>query len=194
MENLNQLDLIIGSIVILVGIKGFINGFFKEIFGLIGIVLGIFLASRLSGVMATFISDHLLHLENKTLLTLAGFFAILAIIWITALSLGTLLSTLINASGLGIINNILGFIAGGGKYFVVFAIILTALSSVTLFKDKLDKYTNNSILYPYLIKTGVFLVHLDPKKINLNTLKPSTAPTYKIPDDKSKEYNTTRTI
>ncbi|MGW8169909.1 MAG: CvpA family protein [Sulfurovaceae bacterium] len=196
MEDLNQLDLIIGSIVILIGIKGFMNGFFKEIFGLIGIVLGIFLASRLSTVMASFIGDYLLHIENKALLTLGGFFVVLALVWIGTLSLGTLLSRLTNASGLGIVNNILGFIAGGGKYFFIFAIIITALSNIALLKDTINKYTSNSILYPYLLKTGTFLIHLDPQKLNLNSLKPSSAPNDKTPVDNNQniESNTTRII
>jgi membrane protein required for colicin V production len=196
MEDLNQLDLIIGSIVILIGIKGFINGFFKEIFGLIGIVLGIFLASRLSTVMASFIGDYLLHIENKALLTLGGFFVVLALVWIGTLSIGTLLSKLTNASGLGIVNNILGFIAGGGKYFIIFAIIITALSNISLLKGTMNKYINNSILYPYLLKTGTFLIHLDPQKLNLNSLKPSSAPSDKTPADNNQniESNTTRTI
>ncbi len=196
MEDLNQLDLIIGSIVILIGIKGFMNGFFKEIFGLIGIVLGIFLASRLSTVMASFIGDYLLHIENKALLTLGGFFVVLALVWIGTLSVGTLLSKLTNASGLGIVNNILGFIAGGGKYFIIFAIIITALSNISLLKGTMSKYTNNSILYPYLLKTGTFLIHLDPQKLNLNSLKPSSATSDKTPADNNQniESNTTRTI
>lgn len=196
MEDLNRLDLIIGSIVILVGTKGFVSGFFKEIFGLTGIVLGIFLASRLSTEMATFISDYIVHIENKTLLTLGGFFAVLALVWIGALSLGTLLSKLINASGLGIVNNILGFIAGGGKYFIIFAIIIAIFSNIALLKDTLSKYSNNSILYPYLLKTGTFLIHLDPQKLNLNSLKPSTTPSFKLPHNNSqnKESNTTRML
>ena len=196
MEELNRLDLIIGSIVILVGIKGFVGGFFKEIFGLIGLILGIFLASRLSTAMAAFISDNFIHIENKTLLTLGGFFAVLAIVWIGTLSVGTLLSKLINASGLGILNNIFGFIAGGGKYFIIFAIIIAIFSNIALFKDTLNKYSNNSILYPYLIRTGTFLIHLDPQKLNLNSLKPSTTPIYKLPHDnnQSKESNTTRIL
>ena len=196
MEELNRLDLIIGSIVILVGIRGFVSGFFKEIFGLMGLVLGIFLASRLSTAMAAFISDYIIHIENKTLLTLGGFFAVLAIVWIGALSIGTLLSKLINASGLGIINNLLGFIAGGGKYFIIFAIVIAIFSNIALLKDTLNKYGNNSILYPYLVKTGVFLINLDPQKLNLNSLKPSTAPNYKLPHDsnQNKESNTTRMI
>lgn len=189
MEDLNRLDLIIGSIVILVGIKGFVNGFFKEIFGFIGIVFGIFLASRLSSVMATFIGDHVWNSANQSLLTLVGFFVVLALVWIGALSLGVLLSKLTEATGLGLVNNILGFVAGGGKYFVIFAIIVTALSNFTLLKDTLTKYNKNSILYPYLVKTGTFLIDLDPKKLNLNSLKSSSTD-----GDQSKESNATRII
>ena len=60
-----------------------------------------------------------------------------------------------------------GFVAGGGKYFLIFALIVTALSNVTLVKDNLEKYVNDSILYPYLKEAGSYLINLDPSDIGL---------------------------
>ena len=42
----NYFDIIVSVIVLFLGLKGIINGFFKELFGLLGIVAGIFVASR----------------------------------------------------------------------------------------------------------------------------------------------------
>lgn len=174
MENLNSLDMLIGIIVILMGMKGYIHGFFRELLGFIGIILGIFLASRFSVIMSTFISDHIIYIENKTLLTIVGFFAILAIVWFSILSFGSILSKLSNASGLGFINHVLGFIIGGGKYFIIFAVIITALSNVALLKETLNKYTSSSIVAPYLLATGSYVINLDPKEISINGIKPSS--------------------
>ena len=44
-------DLVVGSIILLLGLKGILNGFFKELFGLIGIVGGIFIMEALSVIM-----------------------------------------------------------------------------------------------------------------------------------------------
>jgi membrane protein required for colicin V production len=174
MENLNQLDILIGVIVILMGMKGYIHGFFRELLGFIGIILGIFLASRFSVIMSTFISEHIMHIENKTLLTVVGFFAVLAIVWFSIMSLGSILSKLSSVAGLGFINNILGFIVGGGKYFIIFAVIITALSNVALLKETIGKYTSSSMVAPYLLATGSYVINLDPKEISISDIKPSS--------------------
>lgn len=174
MENLsmmdfNYFDIIIASIVLLLGIKGFMNGFIKEMFGLIGLIGGVYFASRLSGTAADFIDQNFLHLENVALLKLIGFLAILMIIWLSATILGSIFSKLTSASGLGFINRILGLIAGGGKYFLIFALIVTALSNVSLVKDNLEKHVADSMLYPYLKKAGAYLINLDPSSLGLES-------------------------
>ncbi len=161
--SLNYFDVTIASIVVILGIKGMMNGFVKELFGLLGLVGGVYIASRSANTAAAFIDKNFYHTDNATLLQLIGFIAILAIVWITAVAIGSLFSSLTQASGLGFINRLFGFILGGGKYFLIFALIVTALSNVTLVKDNLEKYVNNSLLYPYLKEAGSFLINIDPK-------------------------------
>lgn len=167
MVDFNYFDVLIGTIVIILGIKGFVNGFIKEIFGLAGLAGGVYLASRLSEKAAQYIETNFIQIGNVALLKLLGFMAVLIAVWTAASLLGIIISKLTSASGLGFINRLLGFITGGGKYFVIFALIVTALSNVTLIKDKLTKYTANSQLYPYLEATGTYLIHLDPKKLGI---------------------------
>jgi len=124
--------------------------------------------------MATFISENVVHIENKTILTMVGFFAVLAVVWLGVMSLSSLLSKLSSASGLGFINNILGFVVGGGKYFIIFAVIITAISNIALLKEVMEKYTKNSLVGPYLISTGSYIINLDPKKLTINNIKPSS--------------------
>ena len=168
MIDFNYFDVTIGAIVLILGIKGFMNGFIKEVFGLIGLVGGVYFASRLSEDAAVFIDKNFLQMENMAILKLLGFLAILIIIWTAATILGSVLSKLSSVSGLGFINRALGFIAGGGKYFLIFALIVTALSNVTLVKDNLEKYVHDSVLYPYLKMVGSTVIHLDPKTIGLD--------------------------
>ena len=167
MIDFNYFDITIGSIVLILGIKGFMNGFIKEVFGLVGLVGGVYLASRLAGDASTFIDANFIHIENTALLKLLGFLAILTVVWMGATILGSIFSKLTSVSGLGFINRLLGFIAGGGKYFIIFALIVTALSNVTLVKDNVEKYVKDSVLYPYLLKTGASIIHLDPKVLGL---------------------------
>jgi len=167
MIDFNYFDITIGAIVLILGIKGFMSGFIKEVFGLVGLVGGVYLASRISDDAALFIDSNFIHIENTTLLKLIGFLAILTVVWLGAAILGSIFSKLTSLSGLGFMNRLLGFIAGGGKYFIIFALIVTALSNITLVKDNMGKYINNSILYPYLLKTGSSIIHLDPKLLGL---------------------------
>lgn len=164
----NYFDVTIGAIVLILGIKGFISGFIKEVFGLLGLVAGVYFASRLAETAAKVIDINFLHLENTSLLKLIGFLAILTIVWLGATLLGSLFSKLSDASGLGFLNRLFGFIAGGGKYFIIFALIVTALSNVALIKDNLEKYVKESVLYPYLKATGSYLIDLDTSTLGLN--------------------------
>ncbi len=169
MMNFNYFDVVISAIVLLLGIKGFMHGFIKEVFGLVGLIGGVYFASRLSTTAADFIDKNFLHLENVALLKLFGFLSILIIIWLGATILGSIFSKLTSVSGLGFLNRLFGFIAGGGKYFLIFALIVTALSNVSLVKDNLEKYVEDSILYPYLKKAGSYLINLDPTTLGLES-------------------------
>jgi len=195
MMDFNYFDVTIAAIVLILGIKGFMQGFIKEVFGLLGLVGGVYFASRLSDKAATFIDTNFLHLENASLLKLIGFLAILIVIWFSATILGSILSKLTSESGLGFLNRLFGFIAGGGKYFLIFALIVTALSNVTLVKDNLEKYVNDSVLYPYLKEAGSYLINLDTSAMGLTVsdttevLKEVTAP---ADMNASAETNTSR--
>jgi len=167
MMDFNYFDVTISAIILILGIKGFMQGFIKEVFGLLGLVAGVYFASRLSDKAAAFIDTNFLHLENASLLQLIGFLAILIVIWVSATILGSIFSKLTSESGLGFLNRLFGFIAGGGKYFLIFALIVTALSNVTLVKDNLEKYVNDSVLYPYLREAGSYLINLDTSAMGL---------------------------
>lgn len=169
MIDFNYFDVVIATIVLLLAIKGFMHGFIKEAFGLVGLIGGVYFASRLSGTAAAFIDTNFLHLENQALLKLVGFLVILIIIWLSATVIGSIFSKLTSASGLGFLNRMFGFIAGGGKYFLIFALIVTALSNVSLVKDNLEKHVEHSILYPYLKQAGSFLINLDPSTLGLES-------------------------
>lgn len=167
MTDFNYFDVTIAAVVLLLGIKGFMQGFIKEAFGLAGLIGGVYFGSRLSEKAATFIDTNFFHLENTSLLKLLGFMAILIIVWVGATLLGSIFSKLTSASGLGFLNRLFGFIVGGGKYFVIFALIVTALSNIKLVQEKLTNYTKDSIVYPYLHETGTYLINLDPSTLGL---------------------------
>lgn len=169
MMDFNYFDVAIASIILILGIKGLMQGFIKEAFGLAGLVAGVYFGSRLSDTASNLIDQHLIHIENMPLMKLLGFLAILTLVWTGATLLGALFSQLTNRSGLGAINRMLGLIIGGGKYFIIFALIVTALSNVKLIQDNFQKYFDNSVLYPYLIEAGGYLIQIDPATLGFKT-------------------------
>lgn len=172
MIDFNYFDITIAAIVLILGIKGFVNGFIKEVAGLVGLVVGVFLASRLSDRAATVIDSNFLHLQNNALLKLLGFLTILGMVWLTAIIIGAIFSKLINHEPT-LISRFLGFLSGAGKYFIIFALIVTALSNVQLAKDKLYKFVEKSHLYPYLVKSGSLLIHIDTPPLSKEVTTPT---------------------
>jgi len=169
MMDFNYFDVSISAIILILGIKGFMQGFIKEVFGLAGLIGGVYFASRLSDKAAQFIETNFFQLENTSLLKLIGFLSILIMIWLGATILGSIFSKLTSDSGLGFLNRLFGFIAGGGKYFLIFALIVTALSNVKLVKDNLSKYVNDSVLYPFLLEAGSYLIKIDTSDLGITT-------------------------
>lgn len=170
MNGIHYFDIIIGSIVLILGLKGLLRGFVNEIIGLLGLILGVFLGSRFNLVVADFINNNIYSFENDAILKLIAFMAILALFWWGAIAIGSAFSKLVNMSGLGFLNNILGFITGGGKYFIIFALITAALSNIEIVKSNFIPKIQQSILYEPLLKTGSYLINVDLKNINLENI------------------------
>ena len=165
MENVSLLDLISLALIAFLGIKGFFRGFVKETFGLIGIIGGIYIASRYAQPVGEYLDLHLLHLENKGSLYLIGFIGSLIGFWAVAAMMGTMLGKLVSSSGLGIVDKILGFGVGGAKVFLIFSIIIYVLTSIPMFKSTVENVFEGSMMYPYFTKVGAQIVKLDPSQL-----------------------------
>jgi membrane protein required for colicin V production len=163
MESISIFDLSIGILLIIFGIKGLFNGFIKEVFGLVGIIGGIFIASRFANGAGNFIDDSIYHISNRASVYFIGFISVLVLFWMTSLFIGFIFTKLVSLSGLGLVNRILGFIVGSIKIFLLFSIVIFALRTVDIFRNNIDKKLDGSYTYPYLIKTGNYIV-----KFNFN--------------------------
>lgn len=163
-STLNYFDAIIGGIILILAFKGFLNGAIKEFFGLVGIIGGVYISSRVVDDVSTFLYDNFFKIDNEATLKLLSFISVLALIWISSIILGAMFSKLSEMSGLGFMNRMFGFIMGGGKYFLIFSLIVTALSNVAVVQENLGKYVKDSKLYPYLKESGAVLINLDFKK------------------------------
>lgn len=164
MDNLNFFDVIVLALIVLLGLKGFFRGFIKEAFGLIGIVGGVFIASRLSKQVGDIVNG-IIPIENESTIMLVGFVAALIAFWIVAYLLGIIVSKMSSLSGLGIFDRILGFTFGASKIFLIFSIIIFALSKIEAVNNKLQKKTAGSMMYPLLLSSGSYIIKIDTSNL-----------------------------
>jgi len=163
---INYFDLVLAIIILFLGLKGIINGFFKELFGLIGIIGGIFVASRVGDHVGQYLSDMVFKFENSAAISFTGFLVTLAVFWFFMIILGFTFKKLSSMSGLGPVDKLLGFIFGASKFFLIAAVIAHAAYSIKAVKATIDSnMQKNSILFPILVETGSYIMKLDPVTI-----------------------------
>ncbi len=158
----NYFDLIIGAIILLLGLKGIINGFFKEVFGLIGIVGGVFVASRVGDSVGKYLSDIVFKFDNESAVKFTGFLVTLIAFWALMIFLGVVFKKFSKLSGLGIFDKILGFVFGAGKFYLIISIIVFAVWNVKTIRVNIQNNVKNSFLFPLMVETGNFIMKIDP--------------------------------
>ncbi|MDD4854422.1 MAG: CvpA family protein [Sulfuricurvum sp.] len=159
--DLNYFDVAVGSIVLLLGLKGLLNGFSKELFGLIGIVGGLFVASHIGGAIGKFLNDLIFGFESATAINLMGFIFSVGIFWLLMVALGAGFKRLSSLSGLGSLDRTLGFIVGASKFFFILSVIIYALFSVTAIRENFGEKMKNSIFFEPMFATGNFILHIE---------------------------------
>ena len=164
MQSFAIFDLIILSITLILGLKGLFRGLIKEVFGIIGIIGAIFVASRISKEIGDLIAP-ILVLENEATIKLIGFVVALVAVWLVVYSAGVIVSKIFAASGLGIVDRIFGFVFGAAKIFLIFSVIAYALYQVQSFKKVIDEKFADSIVMPHLISVGSYIIKLDTATI-----------------------------
>jgi membrane protein required for colicin V production len=165
---LNYFDLVASVIILFLGLKGIMNGFFKELFGLFGIIGGIFVASRLGDTVGQKVSDLIFNFQNEVAINFAGFLVTLVVFWLLMLFIGNIFKKLSSLSGLGIIDKLFGFVFGASKFFLIASVIAYATYNIKVIQPTLKSASKNSIIFPIMVETGGFIMKLDPVDINKN--------------------------
>ncbi len=156
-------DLVVGSIILLLGLKGILNGFFKELFGLIGIIGGIFVGSRVASDVGTLLSEAIFKFESPAAISFLGFLVTLALFWGSMIGVGILFKKFSKMSGLGLMDKILGFVFGSGKFFFIASVIVYAVYNFKAVRDNFDM--EGSFMFPALVETGRIIMHIDGEEM-----------------------------
>ncbi|MDR3346416.1 MAG: CvpA family protein [Campylobacteraceae bacterium] len=158
-------DLVIVLVILAIGIKGVASGFVKELFAAFGIIGGIFLASRYSQDIGAFVSNNIYDVKNEAATQVIGFVVLLFIVWLVATIIGVAVSKLVDMSGFTSINKLLGFIFSSIKIFLVFSVLIFALSSIEFIREKMANALENSFMYKIFCDVGEQIVDIHPSQL-----------------------------
>ena len=166
---MSYFDIIVGVVILLLGLKGILNGFFRELFGLVGIVGGVFIASRFGTSLGEILSDLIFHFENKAAINFAGFVLALGLFWLMMVGVGVLFKKLSTISGLSSVDKLMGFIVGAGKFFLIASVVAYAFFNIKIVKTNMQATMDKSFLFPILVSTGGYIMKMDMTPIQNDT-------------------------
>lgn len=160
---MGYIDIFILVLVVVLGARGFLNGLMHEVSTLIGIVAGIFFASRLSGEMAVFFNQHIYNINSPSVSLILGFIIVLAFFWVGFMMLGFILSRFVKFVGLGLLDRLLGFAFSCVKSFCILAFIVYGLNQINFIReiDFVKKLPQESKVYDTMLNTANTIVHFD---------------------------------
>jgi membrane protein required for colicin V production len=184
-----MIDMIIIGFILFLSLKGLVNGFIKEFFNFIGLVGGVYFASRMNETVGSFINTNLFPVENEPALKLVGFISIFIIIWMVTNIISSIFENALS-EGVDFFSRILGYALSVVRYIVIFALIITSLQNVELMAKKLAKHSANSQLIPTLNEIGADILNIEARDLNasldlnvtfeVNKTKEISTPSFKV--------------
>jgi membrane protein required for colicin V production len=161
----NLFDAVVIVISLLLGIKGFFRGIIKELAGLIGIIGGIFFASKYYNSVGTYINENLLSIPNESAIYLVGFISVFMGVWVVVWLIGEMIAKMFKVAKLSILDKVIGAAFSSGKFFLLIAIFISMLTQIEFLKDKLETYQKDSVMYPIMLNVGNTIVKLKPEDV-----------------------------
>ncbi len=187
--DINYFDLVSAIIILLLGLKGILNGFFKEVFGLVGIVGGIFIASRLGNTVGEYLNNLIFNFSSPAAVKFLGFLTTLALFWLLMVIVGQLFKKLSALSGLGPVDRILGFVVGASKFFLIASVLAYSAYNIKPIRSSLDSMLENSLIFPIMVTTGDYIIQIDPVNMSEDLNKTIEKSTQVIKEKAQKQVN-----
>jgi membrane protein required for colicin V production len=168
---INIVDLVVVLLILLLSIKGLMNGFTKELLSAIGLIGGLFAATYFSGQLSEFIYSNLTNALSMNLLKVISTVLIFIVVWYVANLIGKGIALTGNSEYLSTTSRLAGMFIKMLALFFIFSLITFALSTkpqvADRFKDTLDK----SKLYPLLKNTGATILNMSDAALQQVTAK-----------------------
>lgn len=127
---MNYLDIVIATPLLYGLIKGFTNGLIKEITGLLGLIIGVYVAINFSSYLHPKLEEVLGGYEQ--FIPIIAFVTLFIVSVLMIKILGYIIDKLTKALALGFVSRILGAIFGFLKVVVIFSFLLAIVSDYDL--------------------------------------------------------------
>ena len=166
-SGINIIDLGFAAVLVFFLLRAIFRGFIREVLGLVGIVAAVYLSAsyydflgaqleKLSGIQADWWYA-------------VGFGIILVLVLIVFAYLGSGLSKIIHQGPLSGLDRLLGALVGALKGILACYLLLNLLLLFTFTQEV--KAVKGSLLAPYIVKAGSYIVDLVPDDILRNLQK-----------------------
>lgn len=157
-------DVVIGALVSLFAIRGYVRGLFREVFSLLGLVVGFFVAARYHEPVALFWRDSWQF--SPILLQVLSFVSIFFIVYLAFNIVGLFLHRSAHFLFLGGFNRLGGVLMGAGKAGLVLALLVYGLISQAWVPQNMMASVNGSSLVAPLFEFGKEVVQFGQATIN----------------------------
>ena len=149
---MNYVDIILIVVLLFAIVKGYLRGFVVEIFSLLGLFLGIYLAVKTSpSIVASFFPDS----QYAMAISAAVFIGVFVLIMIITGLSAKILKKAIDLTMLGFFDNALGSLFGLIKWGLYLSIFIWLFGSIDVRMP--EKIVDESLLYPYIEMIGPYL-------------------------------------
>lgn len=161
---MNSFDYILIIMVLLLSIRGYANGLKNELINIVGLIGGVYLASRLAPVIADSLNGFL-HFRNFDLLKSATFLILFALSWVaTGWTRKMLGDTIYEYHNRTKGSKIGGAIVNIMKNLAITSIVVALLASNHKLYDGYIKSIKNSISYQTLENIGKNIITISKNK------------------------------
>ncbi len=121
---MNFIDIIVAIVLVIAAIGGLRSGVTRQLFSIVGVIVGFILANKFAMFVGTFIG-----LSNQWAL-IAGFVLVFVLAMVLTSLVGGLIKKLFHAVGLGIFDYILGAALGVAKAVIILAVVFALLTPI----------------------------------------------------------------
>lgn len=125
---MSYIDIIIVLFLLYGAVRGYFKGLVIEVATLLGLVLGVYLAMKYSVYIENILRDFLNLSEGY--LHPVGWGVTFVLVAIAIYLLGKMLTNLVAAVSLGLVNKLAGMVLGVMKYFVILCILLMIVNAL----------------------------------------------------------------